>query len=272
MKLDKFTRCFAQTAQPVMLQLGDRHSYILKENGEIVIKDSCVCVITQDKKEMYSISNRGFCDNCQRIIWPIKEDVLADFRGVEALVKGMISRHFNGERLNIYTTISPTSTSSEIKALSDSIEHINEVATVSMVFKPIAIALGIGLDIIYRTEPIHIVDIHCDTRGNRTCSGLFHYGIELSTIAEGKLVNSEWLYAWEDDVVQNVLSKINATHPTLHIVGDCDDIYLYCRRFNESETCTAFVPDNPDCIALLGLKKMAVDERYKGYFTPKDTI
>lgn len=271
MKLDKFTRSFARTTQPVMLQLGDRHSYMLKKDGEIVIVDSCLSVIKQDKKEIYSISNRGFCDNYQRVIWPIKEDVLADFRGVEALVKGMISRHFNGERLNIYTTISPTSTSSEIKALSDSIEHINEVASVSMVFKPIAIALGIGLDI-YLTEPIHIVEIHCDTRGNRTCSGRFHYGIELSTIAEGKLVNSEWLYAWEDDVVQNVLSKINATHPTLHIVGDCDDIYLYCRRFNESETCTAFVPDNPDCIALLGLTKMAIDERYKGYFTPKDTI
>lgn len=264
MKLDKLARCFARTVQSVMLQLGDRHSYMLKEDGEIVIADSCVSVIKQDKKEIYSISNRGFCGNCQRVIWPIKEDVLADFRGVEALVKGMISRHFNGERLNIYTTISPTSTNSEIKALSDSIEHIDEVASVSMVFKPIAIALGIGLDI-YQTEPIHIVDIHCDTRGNRTCSGMFHYGIELSTIAEGKLVNSEWHYAWEDDVVRNVLSKINATHPTLHIVGDCDDIYLYCRRFNESGACAAIVPDNPDCIALLGLKKIDCNKQHLHY-------
>lgn len=257
--------------QSIMLQLGSRRCYLLKEDGELMTFDSCVCLNSAGNEEIYSISNRGFCDNAPNVIWPIGEDGLTDLEGVKALIQGMISKSLNRVNLNVYAVIQPQLTNIEIKAIKDSIDSIDYVKSSSIIFKPIAAAVGIGLDIINRIlPPIYIVDMHCITRGHYTCSSRFQYGINLTTIIEGRIYESNWFCAEEEDVVRKVLSRIVFPQPSLYIIGDCDDIYLYCKHFNETGRCAAIVPDNPDCIALLGLKKMTDDEQYKRYFAPKD--
>lgn len=256
--------------QSIMLQIGSRRCYLLKENGELMTFDSCVCLNSSGEKTIYCISNRGICENVPKVIWPIREDGLTDLEGVKALIQGMISKSLNSGNLNVYAVIQPQLTHVEIKAITDSIDSIDYVKSSSIIFKPIAAAIGIGLDMNRILPPIYIVDMHCITRGHYTCNSPFQYGINLTTIVEGRIYESNWFYAWEDKVVESVLARIYFPHPSLYIVGDCDDIYLYCRRFNETGRCAATVPDNPDCIALLGLKKMADDEQYKRYFTPKD--
>lgn len=264
--INDFINRITRRPQSVMLQFGSRRSYLLKENGEIVTVDSCVCAVLQGNKEIYSIANRGFCSDLSKVIWPIKEEVVVDSNGVKALVEGVISQNNRGKKLNIYTTtMSPLTTNTEMKMLSDYIKYINKVHSLYITSKPIAIAVGIGVDI-NRKEPIHIVEMHCECRGHYSCKGSFQYGIEVSTIAEGKLTSSEWINARENNVVEYVLSMVKTHHPFLCIVGDCDDIYQYCRRFNETDSCYAVVPDNPDCIALLGLKKMSSEDKYAQYF------
>lgn len=257
--------------QSIMLQLGSRRCYLLKEDGELMTFDSCVCLNSSGKKTIYCISNRGFCENAPKVIWPIREDGLTDLDGVKALIQGMISKSLSKVNLNVYAVIQPQLTNIEIKAIKDSIDSIDYVKSSSIIFKPIAAAVGIGLDIINRIlPPIYIVDMHCITRGHYTCSSRFQYGINLTTIIEGRIYESNWFCAEEDDVIQKVLPRIQFPQPSLYIIGNCDDIYLYCKHFNETGRCAAIVPDNPDCIALLGLKKMTDDEQYTRYFAPKD--
>lgn len=260
-----------RSPQSIMLQLGSKRCYLLKEEGELITFDSCVCLNNSGREKIYCISNRGFYENTEKVIWPIKEeDVLADLAGVEAIIQGMISKSLNRENLNVYAVIQPQLTHVEIKAVKESIDSLDYVKSSSIIFKPIATAVGIGLDIDRILPPIYIVDMHCITRGHYTCSNRFQYGINLTTIIEGRIYESNWFYAWEDKVVEGVLARIDFPHPSLYIVGDCDDIYLYCKHFNETGACSAVVPDNPNCIALLGLKKMVADEQYKRYFTLED--
>ena len=256
--------------QSIMLQLGSRRCYLLKENGELMTFDSCVYLNSSGEKTIYCISNRGFCENSPKVIWPIKEDGLTDLDGVKALIQGMISKSLNRVNLNVYAVIQPQLTNVEIKAIKDSIDSIDNVKSSSIIFKPIAAAIGIGLDMNRILPPIYIVDMHCITRGHYTCNSPFQYGINLTTIIEGRIYESNWFCADEDDVIQKVLPRIQVPQPSLYIIGNCDDIYLYCKHFNETGRCAAIVPDNPDCIALLGLKKMADDEQYKRYFAPDD--
>ena len=267
MIIKNISRNIDRSPQSIMLQLGSRRCYLLKENGELMTFDSCLC---HNSSEIYSVSNRGFSENTEKVIWPIKEYGLTDLEGVKVLIQGMISMSLNRRNLNVYAVIQPQLTNIEIKAIKDSIDSIDYVKSSSIIFKPIAAAIGIGLDMNRILPPIYIVDMHCITRGHYTCNSPFQYGINLTTIIEGRIYESNWFCAEEDDVIQKVLPRIQFPQPSLYIVGDCDDIYLYCKHFNETGRCAAIVPKNPDCIALLGLKKMTDNEQYKRYFAPDD--
>ena len=93
--------------QSIMLQLGSRRCYLLKEDGELMTFDSCVCLNSSGEKTIYCISNRGFCENAPKVIWPIREDGLTDLDGVKALIQGMISKSLNSGNLNVYAVIQP---------------------------------------------------------------------------------------------------------------------------------------------------------------------
>ena len=88
MIIKNISRNIDRSPQSIMLQLGSRRCYLLKENGELMTFDSCLC---HNSSEIYSVSNRGFSENTEKVIWPIKEYGLTDLEGVKVLIQGMIS-------------------------------------------------------------------------------------------------------------------------------------------------------------------------------------
>ena len=238
------------------MQLGPRRSYLLKDDGEIVTIDSCICITEQDNAHNITVSNRGFFRPiAKRVIWPIIDNsTIADYKGLEILTYGLLSRCKSNKRINLYATIQPDITDVEIQSINDSIRFSRANISLSLISKPIAIAVGAGLEL-DRSESIYIVDVYCDCRAPKES----HYGIWMSEFANGRMVYSKHFYFWEDNVVCGILSKTNSNSPRLFIVGDCDDIYRFCRLFNENGA-QAIVPQNPDCIALQGIIRMLTEK------------
>ena len=134
MIIKKLTTNNNHSPQSIMLQLGSRRCYLLKENGELMTFDSCVCLNSSGEKTIYCISNRGFCDNAPNVIWPIGEDGLTDLDGVKALIQSMVSKSLNRRNLNVYAVIQPQLTHVEIKAVKESIDSIDYVKLSSIIF------------------------------------------------------------------------------------------------------------------------------------------
>ncbi len=176
-----------------------------KSKGGVVTCKNTVAVI--NKNQMYSYGDDAYsmyekAPESIQVSFPIVNGVIADFDNMQTMLLEVLSRdldaHLKGA--DIVLAVPNDITEVEKKAFNDMFQKSKtKLHSVTLCEKPLAAALGIGLDI---TEPtgVMIVDLGADTT-------------EISVISLGGLVLSELLpmagNRLDDDIVSYLKKKFN---------------------------------------------------------------
>lgn len=170
--------------QELAIDLGTANTLIVHNDKVVVDEPSIVAVdvlsgkciaVGKEAKMMEGRTNPNI-----RTIRPLKDGVIADFNATELMLRGMIGKiktsgSLFSPSLKMVICIPSGSTNVEIRAVRDSAEHAG-AREVTMIFEPMAAALGAGLDV-EAPEGNMIIDIGggtseiaCISLGGIVCS------------------------------------------------------------------------------------------------------
>lgn len=204
--------------QELAIDLGTANTLIVHNDKVVVDEPSIVAVdvlsgkciaVGKDAKKMEGRTNPNV-----RTIRPLKDGVIADFTATELMLRGMISKiktsgSLFSPSLKMVICIPSGSTNVEIRAVRDSAEHAG-AREVTMIFEPMAAALGAGLDV-EAPEGNMIIDIGGGTS-------------EIACISLGGIVCSQSINVAGDVFTEDIKDYVRQQH-NIHIgVRTAEDI------------------------------------------------
>ena len=192
--------------QELAIDLGTANTLIVHNDKVVADEPSIVAVdvlsgkciaVGKEAKMMEDRTNPNI-----RTIRPLKSGVIADFSATELMLRGMISKiktsgSLFSPSLKMVICIPSGSTNVEIRAVRDSAEHAG-AREVTMIFEPMAAALGAGLDV-EAPEGNMIIDIGSGTS-------------EIACISLGGIVCSESIDVAGDVFTDDIQNYVRQQH------------------------------------------------------------
>ncbi len=192
--------------QELAIDLGTANTLIVHNDKVVVDEPSMVavdvlsgkCIAVGKKAKMMD----GKTNPNIRTIRPLKKGVISDFSATELMLRGMISKiktsgSLFSPSLKMVICIPSGSTNVEIRAVRDSAEHAG-AREVTMIFEPMAAALGAGLDV-EAPEGNMIIDIGGGTS-------------EIACISLGGIVCSESIDVAGDVFTDDIQNYVRQQH------------------------------------------------------------
>ncbi|MBO7124980.1 MAG: rod shape-determining protein [Bacteroidales bacterium] len=146
---------FSFLSQEIAIDLGTANTIII-QNDKVVVDEPSVVALDAHTSETVAIGNQarpmmGRVHPGIRVVRPMKDGVIADFKCAEIMIREMIKmmekkNHFFSPSLKIVVCIPSGCTEVELRAVRDSAENAGG-REVYMIHEPMAAAIGIGLDV-----------------------------------------------------------------------------------------------------------------------------
>lgn len=181
------------------------------KKGEGIIYDQKTVIASKNKKTIIAIGNEAFEMNGKvpeyiSVDYPIKNGVIASFDKMLSLLNCIfldLSREYGKFRgTQFYITIPADITELEKKAFYDLVDStFIRPKKIRMVDKPVAAALGSGVDI-NNSQGVMLVDIGADTT-------------EISVMSQGGIVLSKLLHMGGNQVDDSVISSVRKKYNLL---------------------------------------------------------
>ncbi len=192
--------------QELAIDLGTANTIVI-HNGKIVVDQPSIVAINASTGKLVAMGHQarqmhGRTHQNIKTIRPLKDGVIADFEAAEMMLKGMIKMaktggHIFSPSLKMVICIPSGSTNVEKKAVKDSAEHAGG-RDVSMIYEPMAAALGTGLDV-EAPEGNMIIDIGGGTT-------------EIACISLGGIVCSESINVAGDVFTEDIQTYVRQQH------------------------------------------------------------
>lgn len=192
--------------QELAIDLGTANTIII-HNGKIMVDEPSIVALDYHSGKLVAIGTQaqmmhGKTHQNIKTIRPLKDGVIADFNATELMLRGMIKKvktsgHLFSPSLRMVICIPSGSTNVEIRAVRDSAEHAGG-REVSMIYEPMAAALGAGLDV-EAPEGHMIIDIGGGTT-------------EIACISLGGIVCSESINVAGDVFTEDIQSYVRQQH------------------------------------------------------------
>lgn len=192
--------------QELAIDLGTANTIII-HNGKIMVDEPSIVALDYHTGKLVAIGTQaqqmhGKTHQNIKTIRPLKDGVIADFNAAELMLRGMIKKvktsgHLFSPSLRMVICIPSGSTNVEIRAVRDSAEHAGG-REVSMIYEPMAAALGAGLDV-EAPEGHMIIDIGGGTT-------------EIACISLGGIVCSESINIAGDVFTEDIQSYVRQQH------------------------------------------------------------
>lgn len=192
--------------QELAIDLGTANTIVI-HNGKIVVDQPSIVAINANTGKLMAMGHQarqmhGRTHQNIKTIRPLKDGVIADFEAAEMMLKGMIKMaktggHIFSPSLKMVICIPSGSTNVEKKAVKDSAEHAGG-RDVSMIYEPMAAAIGTGLDV-EAPEGNMIIDIGGGTT-------------EIACISLGGIVCSESINVAGDVFTEDIQTYVRQQH------------------------------------------------------------
>lgn len=192
--------------QELAIDLGTANTIVI-HNGKIVVDQPSIVAINANTGKLVAMGHQarqmhGRTHQNIKTIRPLKDGVIADFEAAEMMLKGMIKMaktggHIFSPSLKMVICIPSGSTNVEKKAVKDSAEHAGG-RDVSMIYEPMAAAIGTGLDV-EAPEGNMIIDIGGGTT-------------EIACISLGGIVCSESINVAGDVFTEDIQTYVRQQH------------------------------------------------------------
>ena len=198
---------FSFLSQEIAIDLGTANTIIIQDDKVVVDEPSIVTLDTQTQqavaigtkaRQMMGKAHEGL-----KVVRPMKDGVIADFKCAEIMIRGMIKMmehnksHLFTPSLKIVICIPSGCTEVELRAVRDSAENAGG-REVYMIHEPMAAAIGIGLDV-EEPQGNMIVDIGGGTT-------------EITVIALGGIVCDKSIKVAGDVFTSKIQEALRANH------------------------------------------------------------
>lgn len=141
--------------ESLAIDLGNNNTILVSKSNSFLLHPSFVALNTNNNTvkavgvEAYEMV--GKTNPSIKVVKPLKGGVIDDFESTGMMLKELIHRGFHKRNIfnrfeNIIASVPFSTTNVEKRALRDVVEQINP-SKVSMVFEPIAAAIGMGCDV-----------------------------------------------------------------------------------------------------------------------------
>ena len=188
------------------MDLGTANTIIM-HNDKIVVNEPSIVALDNRTDKMVAVGNQAKLmyektNKDIRVVRPLRNGVIADFDACEQMMRGLIGMVDTGRRLfspslKMVIGVPSGSTEVELRAVRDSAEHAGG-REVSMLFEPMAAAIGIGIDVL-APEGTMIVDIGGGTT-------------EIAVISLGGLVSNNSVKVAGDDFTADIQEYMGRQH------------------------------------------------------------
>ena len=192
--------------QEIAMDLGTANT-IITSNGKIVVNEPSVVALDRVTKKTIAVGEQAKCmyekTNDQiSTIRPLRDGVIADFDACEAMIRGLIKKVSNRNRiftpsLRMVIGVPSGSTEVEKRAVRDSAEHAGG-RDVYLIYEPMAAAIGVGIDV-EAPEGNMIVDIGGGTT-------------EIAVISMGGIVTNSSIKVAGDDLIADIQEHMSRQH------------------------------------------------------------
>ena len=217
--------------QELAVDLGTANTLII-HNGKVVVDEPSIIAVNVHTGKVEAIGTEarkmhGKTHPDIKTIRPLKDGVIADFNAAEQMLRGMIKKvntkgFLFSPSLKMVICIPSGSTNVEIRTVRESAEHAGG-RDVSMIFEPMAAALGAGLDV-EAPEGHMIIDIGggtteiaCISLGGIVCSESIDVAGDVFTDDIQKYVRQQYNVRIGERTAEDIKIAIGAA------VRDLDD-------------------------------------------------
>ena len=197
---------FFSFTQKLAIDLGTANTVIIQD-GKIIIDQPSYVTINRKTEKVEWVGAEAYRrfekeSNDLQTVRPLRDGVVADLTASEQMIRGLIKmanpkKRFFPVSLKVVVCVPSGSTDVEIRAVRDSAEKAgaNEV---SLIFEPMAGALGIGLDVMEPTGNM-IVDIGGGTT-------------EIAVISLGGIVSNKSIKVAGDEFTNDIVNHMKERH------------------------------------------------------------
>ena len=190
----------------ISIDLGTANTLII-HNDKIVINEPSIVALDTKTNKLIAVGERarqmqGKEHEGIRTVRPLRKGVIADFNAAELMIRGFVKKlssksNWFSPSLRMVVGIPSGSTEVEIRAVRDSSEHA-QGRDVYMIYKPMAAALGIGLDV-EAPQGNMVVDIGGGTS-------------EIAVISLGGIVCNKSIQIAGDDFTEDIQEHMRRAH------------------------------------------------------------
>ena len=190
----------------ISIDLGTANTLII-HNDKIVINEPSIVALDTKTNKLIAVGERarqmqGKEHEGIRTVRPLRKGVIADFNAAELMIRGFVKKlssksNWFSPSLRMVVGIHSGSTEVEIRAVRDSSEHA-QGRDVYMIYEPMAVALGIGLDV-EAPQGNMVVDIGGGTS-------------EIAVISLGGIVCNKSIQIAGDDFTEDIQEHMRRAH------------------------------------------------------------
>ena len=190
----------------ISIDLGTANTLII-HNDKIVINEPSIVALDTKTNKLLAVGERarqmqGKEPEGIRTVRPLRKGVIADFNAAELMIRGFVKKlssksNWFSPSLRMVVGIPSGSTEVEIRAVRDSSEHA-QGRDVYMIYEPMAVALGIGLDV-EAPQGNMVVDIGGGTS-------------EIAVISLGGIVCNKSIQIAGDDFTEDIQEHMRRAH------------------------------------------------------------
>ncbi len=209
-----FSKIFNLFSSDIAIDLGTANTLVYVPNKGIVLNEPSVVALITEKGSLipYAFGNQakmmlGRTPSDIKAIRPLKDGVVAEFKGAEEMIKYFINAVYKRKtfftRPRVVVCVPYGSTPVERRAIQDAVESAG-AREVYLIYEPMAAAIGAGLPV---TEPTGSMVV--DIGGGTT---------EVSVISLGGIVNAVSVRVGGDTIDEAIINYVRKSE-NLHI-GD----------------------------------------------------